>query len=127
MLIQTGSIENEDKARIFLETFFPKMDEPQEETLRQLPLELSWQPITELEIQRSLKAAKACTAAGEDGLPMLVCKHLWNSLKEIIIGIFSMSVKLGYHPKRWRSLKIVVLPGKSDYSAPGGYRPISLP
>lgn len=43
--------ENKEKAQAFLEMFFPKMDEPHEGQLTQTPLELPWQPITELEIQ----------------------------------------------------------------------------
>jgi hypothetical protein len=94
----------------------------------QAPLALPWQPITELEIQRSLKAANGSTAPGEDGLPTLVWKQLWRHLKVYITGIFTASVNLGYHPKRWRSAKIVVLrkPKKPEYSVPGAYRPISL-
>ncbi|KAJ5839482.1 uncharacterized protein N7525_004670 [Penicillium rubens] len=34
------------------------MDEPHEDLPAQAPLALLWQPITKLEIQRSLKAAK---------------------------------------------------------------------
>ncbi|OGE46890.1 hypothetical protein PENARI_c093G11063, partial [Penicillium arizonense] len=121
-------IENEDKAQAFLDAFFPQMDEPHEDLPAQAPLALPWQPITELEIQRSLKAAKGSTAPGEDGLPTLVWKQLWRHLKVYITGIFTASVNLGYHPKRWRSAKIVVLrkPKKPDYSVPGAYRPISL-
>ncbi|THC87303.1 hypothetical protein EYZ11_013252 [Aspergillus tanneri] len=120
--------ENKDKTQAFIDAFFPKMDEPHEDPLYQSPLELPWQPITELEIQRSLKAAKGSTAPGEDGLPTLVWKHLWKFLKKTITGIFTISINLGYYPKRWRSAKIVVLrkPGKPDYSIPGAYRPISL-
>ncbi|KAI3055668.1 hypothetical protein CBS147353_11278 [Aspergillus niger] len=42
--------------------------------------------------------------------------------------IFRRSVDLGYYPNHWKQARIVVLrkPGKSDYSAPGAYRPISL-
>lgn len=49
-------------------------------------------------------------------------------VSELITGIFTASVKLGHHPRQWREAKIVVLrkPGKSDYSIPGAYRPISL-
>ncbi|KAI3301160.1 hypothetical protein DTO002I6_350 [Penicillium roqueforti] len=45
-----------------------------------------------------------------------------------IKGIFATFINLGYHPKRWRSAKIVVLrkPKKPDYSVPGAYHPISL-
>ncbi|KAF7118717.1 hypothetical protein CNMCM5793_008337 [Aspergillus hiratsukae] len=121
-------VDNEDKARAFLDTFFPKMDEPNDDPPTQAPLELPWPPITELEIERALKAAKSSTAPGEDGLPTLVWKHLWKFLNRFIAGIFTASVKLAYHPKRWRRAKIVVLrkPGKPDYSNPGAYRPISL-
>ncbi|KAJ5839473.1 uncharacterized protein N7525_004661 [Penicillium rubens] len=42
--------ENKEKAQAFLDAFFPKMDEPDEDSLIRAPLELPWQPITELEI-----------------------------------------------------------------------------
>ncbi|GFG00714.1 hypothetical protein IFM53868_10832 [Aspergillus udagawae] len=121
-------VDNEDKARAFLDTFFPKMDEPNNDPPTQAPLELPWPPITELEIKRALKAAKSSTAPGEDSLPTLVWKHLWKFLNRFITRIFTASVKLAYHPKQWRRAKIVVLrkPGKPDYSNPGAYRPISL-
>jgi hypothetical protein len=121
-------VENEDKARVFLGTFFPKMDQPHEDLPVEVPLELPWPPLTELEVHRSLKAAKSSTAPGEDGLPTLVWKHLWKFLGELITIIFTASIDLGHHPKRWRGAKIVVLrkPGKPDYSIPGAYRPISL-
>jgi hypothetical protein len=59
---------------------------------------------------------------------MLVWKKLWVHLKTWITGIFTASINLGYHPRQWRSAKIIVLrkPGKPDYSVPGAYRPISL-
>ncbi|KAJ5974855.1 hypothetical protein N7481_008562 [Penicillium waksmanii] len=52
-----GIIESEDKAQAFLRFFFPKMDTPVTNASMAAPLELPWQLITELEIQRSLKAA----------------------------------------------------------------------
>jgi hypothetical protein len=120
--------ENRDKAQAFLDSFFPEMDEPYEGQPAQVPLQLPWHPITEVEIQRSLNTAKGSTAPGEDGLPTLVWKHLWKHLGKLVTRIFAASIYLGYHPKRWRSAKIVVLrkPGKPDYSVPGAYRPISL-
>lgn len=88
-------------------------------------------PITELEIERSLKAAKGAIAPGEDKLPMLVWKKLWVHLKTLITDIFKACVELAHHPQQWRSAKIIVLrmlrkPGKPDYAVPGAYRPISL-
>lgn len=120
--------ENQEKAQAFMDSFFPTMAPAQREHLAQPPAELPWQPISEAEVYRSLKAAKASTAPGEDGLPMLIWKRLWRHLGNLITRIFAASIDLGYHPQRWRSARIVVLrkPGKPDYSLPGAYRPISL-
>lgn len=120
--------EKEEKAQAFLDAFFPRMDEPRGDPPASAPVELPWQPITELEIERSLKAAKGSTAPGEDDLPTLVWKQLWKYLKHFITEIFTVSINLGHHPQRWRRAKIVVLrkPGKPDYTVPEAYRPISL-
>ena len=121
-------IQNEDKAKAFLDMFFPAMNTP-ESSVPASPLPgLPWHPITELEVERSLRTAKGTTAPGEDNLPMLVWKKLWVHLKTFVVRIFTACVDLGHHPKQWRSAKIIVLrkPGKPDYSLPGAYRPISL-
>jgi hypothetical protein len=120
--------ENQEKAQAFMDSFFPTMAPAQREPLVQPLTELPWQPISEAEVYRSLKAAKASTAPGEDGLPMLIWKRLWRHLSNLITRIFAASIDLGYHPQRWRSARIVVLrkPGKPDYALPGAYRPILL-
>ena len=120
--------DNEDKAQAFMDSFFPPMAPAEDETLTNAPSELPWQPITELEVFRSLKSAKSSTAPGEDGLPTLVWKRLWTYIGNTITQIFTASIDLSYHPRRWRCARIVVLrkPGKPDYSLPGAYRPISL-
>ncbi|CEL10491.1 Putative Reverse transcriptase [Aspergillus calidoustus] len=120
--------DNRDKAKAFRETFFPRMADAEDETVPAPAEELEWKPITELEIYRSLKAAKGTTALGEDGIPTLVWKHLWSHLHAHITRLFSRSVDLGYYPRQWKRAMIVVLrkPGKPDYTVPGAYRPISL-
>jgi hypothetical protein len=104
------------------------MAEPEEENTAPAPGEIPWEPITKEEICRSLKAAKGTTAPGEDGIPTLVWKHLWEYLQTAITHIFAKSVELGYYPKRWKQARIVVLrkPGKPDYTVLGAYHPISL-
>jgi ribonuclease HI len=120
--------DNPEKAQAFMDAFFPSMAPAEDEQLPRPPAEIPWQPISEIEIYRSLSTAKPSTAPGEDGLPMLVWKRLWDYLGSIITKIFTVSIELGYHPQRWRCAQIVVLrkPGKPDYSQPGAYRPISL-
>ncbi|KAJ5135375.1 uncharacterized protein N7515_004653 [Penicillium bovifimosum] len=129
--LRAGSEEitqNEDKAKAFLDAFCPIMHTPEPGPSISPHPELSWYPITELEVERSLRIAKGSTAPGEDNLPMLVWKNLWVHLKTYIVHIFTACVDLGHHPKQWRSAKIIVLrkPGNPDYSLSGAYRPISL-
>jgi len=121
-------VDNVEKAQAFMDSFFPSMASAQEEAPARAPTEIRWHPISEIEIYRSLRAAKGTTAPGEDGLPTLIWKRLWKYLGNIITRIFTSSIELGYHPRRWRSARIIVLrkPGKPDYSLPGAYRPISL-
>lgn len=104
------------------------MSPPKFNSLIILMTELPWYPITELEVERLLKVAKGNIAPGEDILLMLVWKKLWGYLKTFIVSIFTASVELGHYPRQWRSVKIIVLRklGKSDYSKPGVYCPISL-
>ncbi|KAI3047626.1 hypothetical protein CBS147353_11740 [Aspergillus niger] len=123
-------VDNEAKAKAFLESFFPKMADADAELEGpgSPAEEIRWEPITELEVYRSIKAAKGTTAPGEDGIPTLVWKNLWAYLRTTITHIFTKSVELGYYPGRWKRARIVVLrkPGKADYTVPGAYRPISL-
>lgn len=67
---------NEDKAKAFLDTFFPAINTPEPGPPTSPHPELPWPPITELEIERALRSAKGTTAPGEDNLPMLVWKNL---------------------------------------------------
>jgi hypothetical protein len=110
--------DNHDKARIFRETFFPKMIEPNEVTSIPRREEIPWEPITELEVQNALKAAKGTTAPGEDGVPTLIWKQLWKYIGKMITDIFAASIKLGYYPKRWKRAMIVVLRKRASPTIP---------
>lgn len=70
---ETGEItDNADKAKLFMESFFPKMAPPENEADMELREEIPWVPITEQKINRALQAAKPMKPPGEDGMPMLV-------------------------------------------------------
>ena len=122
------AIDNEDKARALLESFFPEMAEPTPESTTPLREEIPWIPLTEVEIEMALKSAKGSTAPGEDGLPTLVWKNVWKYVSHLVIQIFTASINLGHYPKKWKTARTVVLrkPGKPDYLIPGAYRPILL-
>ncbi|KAG2001218.1 hypothetical protein GB937_010390 [Aspergillus fischeri] len=64
-------VDNPGKAKLFMETFFPKMAAPENEADMEQREEIPWVPITEQEVHRALQAAKGMKAPGEDGMPML--------------------------------------------------------
>ena len=52
-----GVTDNQEKAQAFMDTCFPSMAPAQEEQLTSTSTEIRWQPISKLEIYRSLKTA----------------------------------------------------------------------
>jgi hypothetical protein len=120
--------DNESKAKVLLESFFPRTAEAQDKVFDQAKEELPWLDIGEEEIEKALKAARPNRAPGKDGLPMPVWKKLWPYVSGIVCKIFNASVILGHYPRIWKTASIIAIrkPGKADYSVPGSYRPISL-
>ncbi|THC88516.1 hypothetical protein EYZ11_012034 [Aspergillus tanneri] len=120
--------DNKDKAKVLMESFFPKMAEPSEDMVTTEREEIPWEPLTEHEVYKAVIKARGTTAPGEDGIPTLVWKRLWTHIGKLITYIFTKSLELNHYPKQFKRAKIVVLrkPGKPDYAVPGAYRPISL-
>jgi hypothetical protein len=71
-------VDNDAKAKAFHNSFSPKMvDVDREPECAGSPLEeICWEPITDLEINSSINAAKGTTVPGEDGILTLVWKKL---------------------------------------------------
>jgi hypothetical protein len=101
--------DHTEKAKLLMETFFPNMAQPEDVAHTEKREEIPWVRLTEEEVHRALQAAKPMKAPGEDGLPMLVWKQLWQWLKEAILRLFTASVNLGYYPEQWKRAKIIVL------------------
>jgi ribonuclease HI len=121
-------VDNECKAKVFMDTFFPRMAAPEATENPPPKEEIGWEPITKEEVHRALQRMKAMKAPGEDEIPTLVWKQMWPYVNEEIFQIFTASINLGHYPRQWKAAKIVVLrkPNKPDYAIPGAYRPISL-
>ena len=68
---------------------------------------------------------KAC---GPDGIRPILLRHLPNAARLHVAALYKASLVLGYTPRSWRENKVIFLPkpGKSDYSQPKAYRPITL-
>ncbi|EED12026.1 endonuclease/reverse transcriptase, putative [Talaromyces stipitatus ATCC 10500] len=121
-------VDNECKAKMFMEAFFPKMAAPGAMENPEPNEEIRWDPITKEEVYGALQRMKARKAPGEDEIPTMVWKQIWPYLSEEIFQIFTASINLGYYPRQWKRARIVVLrkPNKPDYAIPGAYQPISL-
>jgi hypothetical protein len=52
--------------------------------------------------------------------------ELNDACPDLLATLFNAALRLGIHP--WTEVKVVVIPkpGKTDYSVPKSYRPISL-
>ncbi|GAA5900306.1 hypothetical protein JCM6882_002302 [Rhodosporidiobolus microsporus] len=67
-------------------------------------------------------------AGGPSGIPIAVVRAAWPALETRLSSLFRACIRLGHHPRLWRSYLGVVLrkPGKADYAIPKAYRLITL-
>ncbi|KOC07778.1 hypothetical protein AFLA70_340g000881 [Aspergillus flavus AF70] len=108
----TTTTDHKEQAEELLAKFFPPLpDDIDEEGLRP---------------QKS--ATKSWKAPGEDGLPVVVWKMTWPTVKHRVLDLFYASLEEGMLPSQWRHAKIIPLkkPNKEDYTIAKAWRPISL-
>ena len=123
------AVKEEEQASILIDKFFPplpeQIDQERSSTTRQ-PLIL--ERVTADEIFRAIQRASPLKAPGGDGLPALVWKQLWPVVQDQVLLLFNSSLDQGVLPSQWKEAKIIPLkkPGKSDYTNPKAWRPISL-
>ena len=79
-------------------------------------------------VKWSIQQFKPDKAAGPDGIKPIVLQQLGPKMLKRLTILYRASVALGYVPGKLRESKVIFLPkpGKSDYSNPRAYRPISL-
>lgn len=120
---------NSQQAEQLLATFFPPLPENiEDEGDRPQRQPVPMPKLTVEEIERCLVKTKPWKAAGEDGLPAGVWRHIWPAVSESVCRLFQTSLDTGTVPRQWKIAKIIPLkkPNKDDYTQAKAWRPISL-
>jgi hypothetical protein len=86
----------------------------------------SW--ISEGRLKEALGSFHNDKAPGPDGIKPIILSQLPDKAHDILSRLYAAVIDLHYTSALWRHSEIVFIPklGKSDYSSPRAYRPISL-
>lgn len=79
-------------------------------------------------ISRAIHSFKPFKAPGLDGVYPILMQRAGSAYVDLIRSIVVNSLKLGHVPLAWRRSRVVFIPkpGKSDYTDPRSFRPITL-
>jgi len=85
-------------------------------------------PVTSREVFLAITHLKYGTSVGHDGISYTMLRHLHESAPRILPLLFDACLMHTVHPPEWKVANCVVVPkpGKSSYTHPKSYRPISL-
>ncbi|KAJ5260426.1 hypothetical protein N7505_009807 [Penicillium chrysogenum] len=125
----TTTADHMEQAEELLSKFFPPLpDNIDDEGIRPQREPVEMPAITLEEVERQLLAAKSWKAPGEDGLPAIVWKMTWPTVKHRVLDVFQASLEDGMLRRQWRHAKIIPLkkPNKENYTIAKAWRPISL-
>ena len=125
-----------ETATVLLETHFPKCETEGPETMETVWENFSKHSmITEVldyldpfKVRLAINTFSDFKAAGPDEIKPIILKHLPQSAINMLSCIYTACIILGYTPKEWQKSRTVFIPkpGKTDYTQPRSYRPISL-
>ena len=126
-----------DKASALAPVFFPSL--PPVSDRRQADIDHSWSTyrppgvpgfveVSIAEVVLAVRQMRPKAAPGLDDIPVSVLKENLYIIAPWLALIYTASLSLHYFPESWKTAKVIPLkkPGKSSYSTPRSYRPISL-
>lgn len=83
--------------------------------------------VTSCEVVEAAKKIKVNKAPGLDGIPGVIVKAAAIAKPEIFRDTFQQCLLNGVYPKRWKSMRLVLLPkGKGPTNAASSFRPLCL-
>jgi len=79
-------------------------------------------------VRRAINSFGDKKAPGPDGLQPIAIKRLPDNIIKVLVHMYKRSLRTGQIPNNWRRMKVIFIPkaGKSEYSSPKAYRPITL-
>ena len=79
-------------------------------------------------LNKAFKKFNKKKSPGPDGIKPIVFDHLTKNVKEFLVFIFKCCIHFHYTPIKWKDTKVIFIPkpGKTDYTIPKSFRPISL-
>jgi len=85
-------------------------------------------PVTASETHLAISHLKYGTSAGPDDITYGTLRRFHEAAPHLLSDLFTACLKYAAHPPKWKTANCVVIPkpGKTTYSHPKSYRPISL-
>lgn len=123
---------NEEKARIFLRTFFCPAPDKTSLNIPRKPTypkpKFTTPQISHTQLHRQIKRLGPFKAPGPDGIPNAVYQQCADILVPRLIPLFQASLRIPHYPTEWKTSRTIVLrkPGRPDYTTSKAYRPIAL-
>ena len=115
-----GSVDTESRHEDFINDIVDGIDKPK--VIKPIP----W--INYRRVCKAMASFSDFKACGPDDIKPIILKRLPEEAVHRLVDIYTASITLAYTPRAWRASRTVFIPkpGKTDFTIPKSFRPISL-